>query len=109
MIECRLGELEEYSRDTFLVKKVYDGVQSQARLLHLLPGQEVPAHPHPGQELILLPQRGEATLFRAGQGDLLLTPGAFYYMGTEPVLGLRNTGNEPFQTLVVLVRIAGTK
>ena len=101
--QSTLRDLEEYSPEKFVVKPVYSGARSKAMLLHLLPGQEVPIHPHPDLEVILFPQRGEATLvWDDGRQDTLRT-GVLCDAGVGPTFGLQNTGMEPFQTLVTLV------
>lgn len=103
----RLSDLEEYDEGKFLVKPVYSGKGSEAKLLHLLPGQRVPIHPHPQREVILLPRKGAGVLLREGAEDVPLVCGTLYHFPPDSSFGLRNDGAAPFQTLVTLVRAGG--
>lgn len=107
MTQTVLRDLEEYSSDRFLIKPVYDGAHSVAKLLHLQAGQEVPVHPHAGREVILFPQKGEAVLVHENGEEQALTAGTVYYQGLAPTFGLKNTGTGLFQMLVTLVRVTG--
>ena len=102
-------ELEEYRREKFVLKPVYEGVGSKMLLLHLLPEQEVPLHPHLESEVTLIPHSGEAVLFYEDGTEVVLKADSFYYGGLAPVFGIQNRGTEPFQSLVLLVRVAATE
>lgn len=104
-----LSELEEYHADRFVIKPVYEGAQSIAKLLHLQPGQTVPIHPHAGREVILMPQKGEAILTWEDGSEQRLIAGTVYYQGLEPTFGLKNVGDAPFQMLILLVKIVGER
>ncbi len=104
MQEFDLNALEEYRREKFVFKPVYEGTGSKAMLLHLLPEQEMPLHPHLDWEVTLLPRLGEAVMFGEDGAETILKPGALYYGGLAPVFGLQNRGPEPFQMLVLLTR-----
>lgn len=107
MTQANLKDLEEYSADRFIIKPVFDGVASMGKVLHLGPGQEVPVHPHAKKEVILFPQKGEATLIAEDGKEQNLRAGSVYYQGVAQTFGLRNTGAEPFQMLVLLVGVEG--
>ncbi len=109
MQEHNLSGLEEYRAEKFVVKPVYEGVSGKAMLLHLMPGQEVPIHPHPDWEVTLIPQQGEAIVNHEDGTETVLKTGALYYGGVAPVFGVQNRTEERFQTLVLLVRAAGPK
>ena len=106
MIEYRFEDVAEYDPSASVRKCLNEGAQSRSMLVHLLPGQEIPPHPHPGQEVILLPQAGRATLTLDGTVDVALEPGKFYAEGEGHTFGIKNTGTEPFQMLATLVRLA---
>jgi oxalate decarboxylase/phosphoglucose isomerase-like protein (cupin superfamily) len=90
-----------------LVKPVFDGAHSMGKLLHLQVGQAVPVHPHAGREVVLFPQKGEAVLIGEDGAEQSLKAGTVYYQGIAPTFGLKNTGSDPFQMLVLLVRAGG--
>lgn len=107
MQEYNLSELEEYRPEKFVVRPVHEGVGGKAMLLHLLPGQEVPTHPHPDWEVTLIPQQGEAIVCHEDGTETVLKAGRLYYGGLAPVFGVQNRAGERFQTLVLLVRVSG--
>ena len=109
MQEYKLSDLEEYRPEKFVVKPVYEGAGGKAMLLHLMPGQEVPVHPHPEWEVTLIPQQGEAVVVHEDGTETLLKTGAVYYGGLAPVFGVQNRAEERFQTLVLLTRAVGPK
>ena len=106
MKECKFADVEEYDPGTSVRKCLNEGAQSRSMLIHLLPGQEVPQHPHPGHEIILLPQKGHATLTLDGAVNIALEPGTFYSEEEGHTFGIKNTGTEPFQMLATLVRLS---
>ena len=104
MQEFNLSALAEYRPEKFVIKLVYESAGSKAMLLHLLPGQEVPNHPHPDWEVTLIPQQGEAFVIYEGGTETLLKTGSLYHGGVTPVFGIQNRAEGPFQMLVLLVR-----
>jgi quercetin dioxygenase-like cupin family protein len=78
MNTCRFEDVEQYTEGSPFRKCLNEGAQSRSMLIHLLPGQAVPEHPHPGHEVILLPQRGRATLTLDGTTEIPLEAGGFY-------------------------------
>ena len=108
MQEFNLSVLEEYRPEKFVLKPVYEGAGSKMLLLHLLPEQEVPLHPHLECEVTLIPQKGEAVLFYEAGTEVALKAGALYFAGNAPVFGIQNRGAEPFQMLVLLVRVGSS-
>ena len=99
-----LTELQEYRPEKFVTKPLYNGSGNKAMLLHLLPNQEVPMHPHTDWEVTLIPQTGEAVLFSEDGTEIPLKTGMLYYGGLSPVFGVQNRGAQPFQTVVLLAR-----
>ena len=103
--ECNLSELEEYDPKHFVRKLVTRGAQSKSMLMNLLPGQEIPTHGHDGYEVLLLPQKGQAVLIVDDTTDVALRPGTVYSAGQHNTFRIHNNSTEPFQLLVILVRL----
>ena len=57
-IHKNMREIEQDSDDQFAVKSVCKGAQSEAVLLFLNPGQEMPSYPHERFEVVLVPHIG---------------------------------------------------
>ena len=100
-----MREMEQYSDDQFVVKGVYKGEQSEAVLLFLNPGQEMPSHPHERFEVILVPQKGQGMMTVNGEKDVALVPETLYYEPAGSTFRIRNTGDGPLQVLITLVRV----
>ena len=100
-----MREMEQYSDDQFVVKGVYKGEQSEAVLLFLNPGQEMPSHPHERFEVILVPQKGQGVMTVNGEKDVALVPETLYYEPAGSTFRIRNTGDGPLQVLITLVRV----
>lgn len=100
-----LESLEQYNESQFVVKGVYKGTRSEAVLVSLLPGQEMPAHPHLGFEVTLLPRTGRGTLSVSEKKNVELVPGKLYYEPAGNTFRIVNTGTEPFQVLIHLVQV----
>jgi mannose-6-phosphate isomerase-like protein (cupin superfamily) len=100
-----MKEMEQYSEDQFVVKGVYKGEQSEAVLLFLLPGQEMPSHPHERFEVILVPHKGKGVLTVDGAKEVALAPETLYYEPAGHTFRIRNTGDSPLQVLITLVRV----
>jgi mannose-6-phosphate isomerase-like protein (cupin superfamily) len=100
-----MKEMEQYSDDQFVVKGVYKGQQSEAVLLFLLPGQEMPQHPHERFEVVLVPQTGTGLLIVDGTKEVALAPETLYYEPAGHKFTIKNTGNSPLQVLITLVRV----
>ncbi|HEX5324902.1 MAG TPA: cupin domain-containing protein [Capsulimonadaceae bacterium] len=109
MATINLAELEEYRDQGFAIKKLYKGEQTEAAVIHLKPGQEVPPHPHDGIEVTLLPQKGHAQLNIRGEEPVPLRPGLVHYESAGSHFGIVNDGVENFQMVVVLARSASNK
>lgn len=103
--EFSLSALEEYRPEKIVLKPVYESAGSKALLLHLLPGQEVPIHPHPNWEVTLLPRHGQACLVSEDGAETVLSAGALYYGDIAPSFGIQNRTQKPFQMLILLVRV----
>jgi len=102
--ECKLTTLNEYSETGVVKKGVTSGRYFKSILINILPGQEVPTHSHAGHEVILIPQKGTGILFADDSSQINLVSGSIYSDLKGSTFGLRNSGNEPFQVLVILVR-----
>lgn len=100
-----MREMEQYSDDQFVVKGVYKGAQSEAVLLFLNPGQEMPSHPHERFEVVLVPQKGQGVMTVNGEKDVALVPETLYYEPAGSTFRIRNTGDGPLQVLITLVRV----
>jgi len=100
-----MREMEQYSDDQFVVKGVYKGAQSEAVLLFLLPGQEMPSHPHERFEVTLLPHKGQGVMTVNGTKEVDLVPETLYYEPAGCTFHIRNTGDSPLQVLITLVRV----
>jgi quercetin dioxygenase-like cupin family protein len=103
---CKFEDVAEFNSSSPVRKCLNEGDQSRSMLLHLLPGQEIPQHPHPGHEIILMPQKGHATLTLDGETEIALEPGKFYAEKEGHTFGIKNNGNEPFQMLATLIRLS---
>ena len=100
-----MREMEQYSEDQFVVKAVYKGEQSEAVLLFLKPGQEMPSHPHKQFEVVLVPQKGKGMLSIDGIKEVDLVPETLYYEPAGRTFRITNTGDAPLQVLIVLIRV----
>lgn len=102
-----LREMEQYNSDQFVVKGVYKGAQSEAILLFLLPGQEMPSHPHERFEVVLLPQKGRGVLRVDDMKEVDLVPETLYYEPAGHTFHIKNNGDVPLEILITLVRVGG--
>ena len=100
-----MRELEQYSDARFVVKCVYKGEQSEAILLFLSPGQEMPSHRHDQFETVLLPQKGWGVMSVDGTKEVYLFPETLYYEPAGRTFHIKNTGDDPFQVLITLIRV----
>jgi mannose-6-phosphate isomerase-like protein (cupin superfamily) len=100
-----MREMEQYSDDQFVVKGVYKGERSEAVLLFLLPGQEMPTHPHERFEVVLVPQAGTGLLIVDGFKEVELVPETLYYEPAGRTFRIMNTGDCPLQVLITLVQV----
>jgi len=100
-----MREMEQYSDEQFVVKGVYKGEQSEAVLLFLKPGQEMPAHPHERFEVVLVPQKGVGTMTVDGAKEVRLIPETLYYEPAGRTIKIQNTGDSPLQVLITLIRV----
>ena len=101
-----MRELEQYSDKQFVVKSVYKGAQSEAILLFLAPGQEMPSHPHEHFEVVITPQKGQGLLTVNGVKEVELVPETLYYEPAGCTFKIQNTGMTPLQILITLVRVS---
>lgn len=100
-----MREMEQYSDTTFVVKGVYKGQQSEAVLLFLRPGQEMPTHSHELFEVVLLPHKGTGLMTVNGSKEVSLVPETLYYEPAGCTFRIKNTGAEPLQVLITLIRV----
>jgi mannose-6-phosphate isomerase-like protein (cupin superfamily) len=97
--------MEQYSDDQFVVKGVYKGARSEAVLLMLKPGQEMPEHPHERFEVTLVPQKGTGVLTVDGKKQVDLDVETLYYEPAGHTFRIQNTGTGPLQILITLIRV----
>jgi mannose-6-phosphate isomerase-like protein (cupin superfamily) len=90
-----MREMEQYSDYQFVVKSVYKGEQSEAALLFLKPGQEMPSHPHERFEAVLVPYEGQGVMSVDGIKDVDLVPETLYYEPAGRTFRIKNTGDVP--------------
>ncbi len=100
-----MRDMEQYNDDKFVVKCVYKGEQSEAILLFLKPGQEMPSHAHKRFEVVLLPQKGHGLLTVNGNKVVDLVEDTLYYEPSGCTFLIKNTGDEPLQVLITLIRV----
>ncbi len=100
-----MKEMEQYSEDQFVVKGVYKGEQSEAVLLFLLPGQEMPSHPHERFEVVLTPHKGKGLMIVDGTKEVELVPETLYYESAGHTFRIKNIGDDPLQVLITLIRV----
>jgi len=100
-----MREMEQYSDDQFVVKSVYKGAQSEAILLFLQPGQEMPPHPHERFEVVLLPHKGRGLLIVDNIKTVDLVPETLYYEPAGHMFCIKNVGDSPLQILITLIRV----
>jgi mannose-6-phosphate isomerase-like protein (cupin superfamily) len=100
-----MREMEQYSDDQFVVKSVYKGEQSEAVLLFLKPGQEMPAHPHERFEVVLVPLTGAGTMTVDGTKEVDLVTDTLYYEPAGRTFRINNTGDGSLQVLITLIRV----
>ncbi len=100
-----MREMEQYSDDQFVIKGVYKGTQSEAVLLFLNPGQEMPSHPHERFEVVLLPHKGQGLMTVNETTEIVLVPGTLYYEPAGCTFKIKNTGDGPLEVLITLIRV----
>lgn len=100
-----MRELEQYSDENFVVKCIYKGQQSEAILLFLKPGQEMPSHSHKYFEVVLVPQKGRGVMSVNSVKEVDLFPETLYYEPAGCTFRIRNTGDAPLQILITLIRV----
>jgi mannose-6-phosphate isomerase-like protein (cupin superfamily) len=100
-----MREMEQYSDSQFVVKSVYKGDQSEAVLLFLKPGQELPPHPHERFEVVLVPYKGTGVMIVDGSKEVSLVPETLYYEPAGRTFRIVNTGDSPLQILITLIRV----
>ena len=100
-----MREMEQYSDEQFVVKGVYKGEQSEAVLLFLKPGQEMPAHPHEPFEVALVPRKGVGIMTVNGRKGVRLVPETLYYEPAGRTISIQNSGDTPLQVLITLIRV----
>jgi|SRR5579883_1539087 len=101
MIKQKIADLEEYGDTSFLIKKLYKGERSEAVLINLRPGQEVPPHSHDRFEVVLLPQKGQGLLTVQGEEPVRLDPGTVYYQPAGCRFGVANSSEGSFQMAII--------
>jgi quercetin dioxygenase-like cupin family protein len=103
METIHLLEKAEFSKENFLPKQLHIGDTSAAVLICFEAGQAMPLHPHPGAvEVILCGVEGEGTL-AMGDEEKPFKKGDLIFCKGEVPIGPKNTGQDRFVVLVILV------
>ena len=97
--------MEQCSDDQFVVKGGVKGASSVFVLLFLMPGQEMPPHPHQRFEVVLVPQEGQSMMIADDTKAVVLVPETLYYESAGHTFCIRNTGDGPLRVLVTLIRV----
>lgn len=97
--------MEQYSDDQFVVKGVVKGAPSVFVLLFLMPGQEMPSHPHQRFDVVLVPQAGQSMMIADDTKAVVLVPETLCYEPAGHTFCIRNTGDGPLRVLVTLIRV----
>src|ERR1051325_7740202 len=105
MMHKNMREMEQYSDDQFVIKSVFKGEQSEAVLLFLKPGQELPPPSHERFEVVLVPHKGQGIMSVDGIKDDDLVPETLYYEPAGRTFRIKNTGDDPLQVLIILIRV----
>ena len=100
-----MRDMEQYNSDKFVTKCVYKGEQSEAILLFLNPGQEMPSHSHKRFEVVLLPQKGRGVMSVDGNKEVELLTETLYYEPAGRTFLIKNTSDSPFEVLITLIRV----
>ena len=112
-MHTNIREMEEYSKTQFVIKSVYKGEQSEAAVLYLSPGQEMPARSNECFEVTLLPHKGTGILTveepnnrsKHRTKEVALVPETLYYEPASCTFKIKNTGIDPLQILITLIRV----
>ncbi len=103
MEPIHLFEKAEFSKENFVPKQLHIGDTSAGVLICFEPGQVMPLHPHPGAlEVILYGVEGEGTL-AIGEEEKPFKKGDLIFCKGEVPVGPKNTSQERFVVLVILV------
>lgn len=86
-----IADAPAYDPERFVALPFAEGKQSNARLIRLAPGQELPPHTHGTSDLFLYAVEGEATL-ETDDGPVALGTGALAVLGGEEELRAANRG-----------------
>ncbi|MBU6453804.1 MAG: hypothetical protein KGS72_18635 [Cyanobacteria bacterium REEB67] len=105
--ECKLSTLEQFSPIQAVFQDVACGEGFKSYMLNMLPGQETPVRHHKDRSVMLIPKRGQATLFTEDESEIVIQEGSIYTDHRGRTFGLRNTGKEPFQILVIQIALSG--
>lgn len=104
-MHINLDSLRQFNDSSLVIKGVFKGEQSEGVLLSLLPGQIMPTHSHKNFEVVLLPREGQATLTVNSHKQVHLSAGTLYFEPSGSTFQIENTGAEPFQVLITLIRV----
>lgn len=96
-----LADAPDYDSERFVAAPLLDGSQSNARVIRLSPGQDLPPHTHATSDLIVYIVEGSGTLVVDGDTVAFITGSLAYFRGDE-VLRLSNTGTTGLTALAFL-------
>ena len=96
-------EVEHFSTDKHVHVQLFNSERTKVLLLCLSPGLTIPPHTHPGFEVTLQPVKGKAILPSEGE-NVMLVPGAIYYVDGSALLGPQNPFEEDFEMIIHLIK-----
>lgn len=97
----RLSDAPDYDPARFVAVPFAEGLQSNARLIRLAPGQALPPHTHGDSDLLLYCVEGTATLDTT-DGDVALESAALAVLHGSEELRARNDGADGVTLLAFL-------
>lgn len=98
-----LFEKAEFSKENFVPKQIHIGDAGAAVLICFEPGQTMPPHSHQGAlEVILYGVDGEGALV-VGDEEKSFKKGDLVFCKGEVPIGPKNTSQDRFMVLVILV------
>jgi mannose-6-phosphate isomerase-like protein (cupin superfamily) len=65
----------------------------------------MPSHPHERFEVVLVPRKGQGVMSVDGIKDVDLVPETLYYEPAGRTFRIKNTGDDPWQVLIILIRV----
>lgn len=96
---------QEFNKDKFTKRVIFNNANSTAFILNFLPGQTLPTHKHPGAEVYLLVSSGKGTIIIDGK-ESEVTETDVIYTSDQEELSFANTSGDRVSLYVVLNKLA---